>query len=304
MQEGYKSAVDILGGRIGEILGQVPPNIKEKTEEIRLRAGRALALTVEGEIYFVESGGGLKKDSAGAVAVTDAKLKEAVKNICQGSVYSHLSEIMCGYISMPYGNRAGIVGSFREGKFCYASSVNIRIAREIPNSAAGLIGCYSGGSVLICGPPGSGKTTYLRSLVRGVSEGECGRSYRVSLIDSRGEIAALCGGVPTLGIGVNTDVFAGRDKAEAIEAAVRSMAPEIIALDEIGGISELEAAKSGMRCGAYIFATAHTENIASIKERSITSELLRTGDFSYLVFLSPLKKAELYRVRNGEICGL
>ena len=292
-----------MGGRICEVLLSLPQDVTEKTEEIRLRAGRALALTVAGEIFFWGSGG-LTKDSNYALTVNEEDIKAAVKNICEGSVYSHLSEIMNGFISMPYGNRAGIVGSFREGKFCSASSVNIRIAREIPYVAESLISRYGGGSVLICGPPGSGKTTYLRALVCGVSEGECGRPYRVSLIDSRGEIAALCGGVPTLKVGVNTDVFAGRDKAEAIEAAIRSMSPDIIALDEIGSKRELEAAKSGMHCGAYIFASAHTESVSAIKSRSIINELLETGDFSYLVFLNSVKKSELYSVRNGELCGL
>lgn len=301
----FLSAAELIGGEISSILIKLPHSLQAEVEEIRLRAGRPLCLTAAGKIKYVSENGEVSSSGQAARTVAPEELALAVKNICGSSVYSHTEEIMNGFISMPYGCRAGIVGAFRQGRFCDVSSLNIRIARSLPFAAGEFAKSYGGGSVLICGPPACGKTTFLRSLIRAVSQGECGRAYRVSLIDTRGEIAALLDGVPTLDIGINTDVFSGRDKAEAIEAAIRSMSPEIIAFDEIGSLAELKAVKSGVNCGAYVFATAHISSAELLLKRTITRALISECGFSKAVFLSGVGLSpEIYEIRGGKLCGL
>ncbi len=305
MQDGYFSALELIEKPIADILRKVSQDVAKRVEEIRLRAERPVSVCFSGKIYFVNENSYISEAPKGAVRVEKAALNSTVRNICGSSIYSHTDEIMNGFISMPHGNRAGIVGSFRQGKFCDVSSVNIRIARECRGIADTQIGQYTGGSLLICGPPGCGKTTFLRELVRGISNGECGKPYKISVIDTRNEIAAAFGGVPQLEVGVNTDVISGRDKAQGIEAALRSMSPEIIAFDEIGTLCELEAVGNSLSGGAYIITTAHIESPEKLACRSVTRRLLAEGSVDKVIFLKKVGASPvIFSVREGKICGL
>ena len=305
LQNSFYEAVALTAMPISEILCGIPPDTAARIEEVRLRAGRPLSVCFGGNVYFVNAASRLSTTVADAVTVEPTHLTETVKNICAGSVYSHLEEIMNGFISMKNGCRAGIVGVFRQGKFGEISSVNIRVAREFNDIAKNEIIEYCGGSLLICGPVGCGKTTFLRSLVRGVSNGECGRFYRVSLIDSRFELAAVSGGVPSLNVGVNTDVLSGREKAEAIEAALRSMSPEIIAFDEIGTEEELRGVKNSLNCGTFIFTTSHIASPEFLMKRGVTRSLIKEGYIDKVIFLGNVGAApQKFTVREGRLCGL
>ena len=305
LQDCYYNAAQLIAYPISEILQGIDPVRAREIEEIRLRAGRPLSVFFGGKIYFVDKLSQLSHRPDNAIIVDSPTLTKTVKNICGSSVYSHTDEIMNGFISMEGGCRAGIVGVFRQGRFGDISSVNIRIARECHGVAADLIKGYHGGSVLICGPAGCGKTTFLRSLVRGVSNGECGRPYKVSLVDTRFELAAAVGGVPACDIGVNTDVISGREKAAAIEAALRSMSPEIIAFDEIGTTQELEGVKNSLNCGAFIFTTAHISSPIRLLQRGVTKALIEGGYIDKVVFLSSVGASPYeITVKDGTLCGL
>lgn len=300
--KGYVSACEFLPQKFASVLKLLPLNIQAKTEEIRLRAGGGLAVVFGGKTYFLTKTSELyltpQQDS---VLVAAADLLEVARLICNNSVYSHLDEILNGYITMPFGNRAGVCGVFRQGKFCDITSVNIRISHQIIGVAKNLTQNYSGGSVLICGPPGSGKTTFLRDFVRSLSNGENGKSYRVSVIDTRGEIAAATCGVPQNEVGFNTDVISGRPKPEGIEVALRSMSPEVIAFDEIGTEKELLGVMQSINTGVFIVTTAHIGSVAELKKRGVTKKLIESGVINKVVFLKKVGEPPL--ILEGEICG-
>jgi stage III sporulation protein AA len=94
-----------------------------------------------------------------------------------------------------------------------------RIAREVKGAGEKLLpllvedGTFR--SALIVSPPGIGKTTLLRDIVRSLSGGLDGviAPLRVGLADERSEVAAMYQGLPQMDGGPRTDVLDGCPKA-------------------------------------------------------------------------------------------
>ena len=146
---------------------------------------------------------------------------------------------------------------------------------------------------LIVSPPGMGKTTLLRELVRRLSE-----THRVSLLDERGEVAGVWDGVPEFDVGSPTDVLTGADKRSGAAMLLRSMNPEILAMDEITARSDLEAVRSASACGVRILATAHAFTLADMPRRELYREILAMGVFERVVEISADSAGRRYAVRE------
>ncbi len=291
MADRFNSMLYGVDGDIKRILQNLPVSVKEKTEEIRLRQGLPLSLTVSGQTVFVKRDGqtclGLTQN---LFAVSEENVKQSFRLLCNNSAFAHENELKNGYIRLKNGNRAGVFGTINdEGYMENITCINIRIAREIKGVATRLASGFRGEGWLIAGPPGSGKTTVLRDFTRQISEGFCDKSYRVAVIDSRGELSG--NGVNDLGI--STDILNTEDKARGIEIAIRTMNPQVIVFDEIGSLQELKMVKDGFNAGVSVITTAHIGDKSELLKRPITRELLMSGSIGKIALLSYFARGEI-----------
>ena len=258
-----------LPPKIASEINNLPYQIKVGATEIRLRSGGQICIMCGKAPYFL-------------VTVTSQKdISDTVKMLCNSSLYAHTNELNRGYISLPFGHRAGVVGNFSGENLCEFSSLNIRIAHQIIGSAAFLNDKIIGG-VLFAGPPASGKTTLLRDLIRILSKD----NNRVAVVDTRGEISAFSGGNIYNDLGPNTDVLFGVEKPKGIEIALRTMSPQYIAFDEIGEKEELEKVFQSVNGGAEILTTAHIGDATQLMQRFVTRRLIETGAVKTVVLLN------------------
>ena len=105
------------------------------------------------------------------------------------------------------------------------------------------------------------------------------------VVDERGEIAAMYKGIPQNDIGIRTDVIENVDKSNGIHILVRSMAPEIIACDEIGSKKDIEAIRYALYSGVKGIFTMHGSNIEDVKNNKQVYELVENKEIQKVIFL-------------------
>lgn len=304
----FDSAAEGVCERIHRCLVALPADVKGQTQEIRLRINRPVTISCPNGIYFVKENGGIGclagRDS---VIAEKPDLEESFRILCGNSIYSHETEIRSGYITLRGGHRAGISGTavFQNRTVSGMkdiSSINIRVAREVPGCADKLLDrlrdSLSGG-LLLAGPPSSGKTTLLRDIARQLSSGTKGNIRKVAIVDERGEIAGTFHGVPQNNIGLCCDVLDGYPKAEGILMAVRSLSPQYIICDELGSEEETRAVEQSLNAGVSIIASIHAGSVKELCRRRQAAALLQTGAFTSAVLLrgseSPGSIEKIYR---------
>ncbi len=261
--------------------------LENKLQEIRLRVACPAALLCVHDTYYLTESGGLTDLPCGDLyRVTRGDLDSTFQRICDYSVYARQRELLGGFITLRGGHRVGVCGTAvtQNGTIINVrgiSSLNIRIAREHRGCGEGVLRRIGNkGGVLLCGAPCSGKTTLLRDLARLLSE----RGQTVSLIDERGELAAVYDGEPQNDVGL-CDVFNGYPRAQAIEQALRCMSPQVIICDEIGSEEDALALRQCLHSGVRVIAAAHAADREELYARPALREILATGAFSTLIFL-------------------
>mgnify|MGYP002509644225 CR=1 FL=1 len=280
----------ILAGRLKTVLSRAGLD-SSKLLEIRLRAGQPLILNrTDGEIFLTETGR-LTKNRREAYAVSRNDLRETMEYISNFSLYAFEEEVRHGYITIAGGHRVGVCGrtvleknQVRNMK--YISFLNIRLAHEVKGCADRLLPMLrtpDGGvcHTLLVAPPGEGKTTMLRDIVRQLSDG----GMTVGVVDERAEIAACCQGMPQNDVGMRTDVLDCCPKAEGLLFLLRSMAPAVIAVDEIGGEEDLHALRYASSCGCKLLATVHGADIEEIRKKPVLSGMMAQQMFERYVVL-------------------
>ena len=219
--------------------------------EVRLRLDRPASLTISGENIPL------------GFRTPPAAMSDCVSRLCGGSVYAHGATINEGYIIFEGGIRVGLCGSYSsDANVGGISSLNIRIPHIIRGVGERILRRFREdgriSSTLIYSEPGVGKTTLLRDIASGL--GESGR--RVAVIDTRGEIC-----IPEMFSDTLCDFLIGYPKAKGIETATRTLSPEVIICDELGGVEETKAILSAQNTGVPLIATAHASDLGSLLSR-------------------------------------
>lgn len=293
----YEEACALLPMRLQTAALALPLNRKARTEELRLRINQPVFLTLpEGETPLPQT------------RVLRNDLEHILDRATEYSRYAAAETIRRGYVTASGGFRVGLCGTALPGEdgndgLRDISSLTIRIPRVCEDIALPvlpeLLENRRPVSTLLLSPPGGGKTTLLRDLVRLLSQGtELCPPQRVALVDERGELAAVHRGRPQLDVGCHTDVMDACPKHLAVPMLLRAMNPQVIALDEIALEADVEAVCAAAGCGAVLLATVHAASPEDLAARPVGRALLACGIFRRAVRISGCGDARTCRVER------
>lgn len=279
--DSFTEITRLLPPHLRERADSLPSMVRRRAQELRLRAGRVPAVTVErAELPLPGEG-----------AVTRRDLELILERATQASAHTALERVRQGWFTVRGGHRIGLCGSLWSENGLVRnlrclSSLNIRVAHAVPGCGEALLPqlCPEGrfGGALILSPPGFGKTTLLRDLVRLLAGHQ-----RVGLCDERGEVAALWEGIPQMDVGERTDVLEGCPKAQGLLMLLRGMNPGILCCDEITDPHDLTALSTCANCGVKLLATAHAAGTSDLWSKPLYRELLAGGLFPRVVVIGP-----------------
>ena len=285
-----------------DILDYFPDNIKlelckyinednyKTLEEIRIRVNRPIILKFNNY---------LKKTD---YIIKTEDILRIMEYITENSIYSYQKEICEGFITLKGGHRVGISGNVvMENEnvinINYIYSLNFRISKEIIGVADEISKyVYENGDIkntLIISPPGAGKTTILRDLIRILSE------YKtIGVVDERGEIAAMYKNIPQNNLGLRVDILNNVPKSIGMKMLIRSMAPEVICADEIGTEEDIEAIKYAVTSGVKGIFTAHGDSLEDMKCNPILKELIKENLIEKIIILDKNDRKNIKYINN------
>lgn len=292
----FDQAAALLPALLRNAALSLPPSVRGSGEELRLRVGQPMTVVV---------GPWEQSVPGGPDKLTGRDLAQVLEVATRASIHTALEQVRSGFFTVRGGHRIGLCGTaaLKDGAVLtlrHLSSLAIRVCRAVPGAAAGVVGALrtaeAVADTLILSPPGGGKTTFLRDLVRCLSDGVGGPPLRVGVADERGEIAALWEGCPQLDVGSHTDILEGCPKADGLMSLLRGMNPQVLAADEITSPRDIGALEQAAHCGVSLLATAHASGVADLKRRPLYRSLLALGVFRRAVVVRRTGGARQYQV--------
>ena len=177
----------------------------------------------------------------------------------------------------------------------YISCINVRLSHQIPGCADAVMPYIQSRNhishTLIISPPRCGKTTLLRDVIRQLSNGREGiPGVTVGVVDERSELAGSWQGVPQNDLGMRTDILDACPKAEGMQMLVRSMSPDVVAVDELGREEDFRAVESVIHCGCRLIATAHGNSVEDILNQPFFQKLKKMEIFEKYIVLGDRKQ--------------
>lgn len=242
-------------------------------EEIRIRRGR--------QAYIVAGGKNILLD----IITTENEINETLLSMCHGSLYAYRDTMINGYISLGDGIRVGVIGraGVENGKIVGVydiSELSIRLPNRINVSEGEIADLIRDGerisSVLIYSPPGEGKTTMLRALIKRISTGR--NALRTCVIDTREEL-----GFDMKNKNMLISVLSGYPRRIGIEIATRCMNAQIIVCDELGDDAEASVIIDSQIAGVAMVASCHGSGVGDILSHTGILRLHNAGIFDYYI---------------------
>ena len=272
----------VLGSKINHILNENQISFSN-LQEIRLRIGKPLII-VSDNIEFV-----LQK------TIEKDELMEILEYVSNYSLHAFENELKQGFITIEGGHRVGVTGQvlIENGEvknIKHISSMNIRMSHEILNCADVILPYITRNkqiyNTLIISPPRCGKTTLLRDLVRQVSDGSRWvKGCTVGVVDERSELGGCYLGVPQNQLGIRTDVLDNCPKSKGMLMLIRSMSPQVIAVDELASTEDIHALEYAMHCGCKMIATVHATSMDEIRSKPLFEQMVKERRFERYVVL-------------------
>lgn len=273
----------------------------ENLNEIRLRAEKPVIIILKNGEYFLTGSGAFTKREEIAKRIGQKDLETILNHICNYSIYAYEDEIRQGFLTVQGGHRIGVAGQAimrtesEIKNMKYISFLNIRVSHQILGAADSVLPfLYEDKKLcntLLISMPGVGKTTLLRDMVRQISDGNSyAKGMTVGVVDERSEIAGCFKGVAQNDLGIRTDVLDACPKALGMMLLLRSMAPKVIAVDEIGDKGDEEMIRQVTRCGVRVMATIHGSGMEDLQNSMIGRHLFREKIFDRYIVLEKAEK--------------
>ncbi|CUX43180.1 stage III sporulation protein AA [Clostridium sp. C105KSO13] len=282
----------------------------EKLQEVRMRIEKPLSIIYDNGERLLPTG------QAQGHIVTKDEIRETMEYVSHYSLYAYEQEMRQGFITIEGGHRVGVMGKaiLEDNKvknLQYISSVNIRMAHEVLGCADKVLPfltknrqiCHT----LVISPPRCGKTTLIRDLIRQISDGNTYiKGCTVGVVDERSEIGGCYLGIAQNQLGMRTDILDGCPKAEGMIMLIRSMAPQVIAVDEIGAPEDIHAIEYAMQCGCKMIASVHGMSMDEAKDKPVLGKLIKERRFERYIILGNEKRPgeirEVYDERGSLLC--